>query len=131
MKVAPRREFGMATPVLRGLQSDIEAQIKDTIGRDSRFGSTAVSTPVQNGGSEAKDLVERISAASVEEIDQVVARLQSMRAALLEHGEHIRRELAVFESANENAAGSLRSVSELLVQWRRTGDAAPLSEAAE
>jgi hypothetical protein len=128
MKVAPRREFGLATPVLGGLQNDIEAQIKDSVGRDTRSGSN---NSVMNGGSDAKSLVERISAASVEEIDQAIGRLQRMRAALLEHSEHIRRELATFERANENAAGSLRSVSDVLMNWRRTGDAVPQSEAAE
>ena len=128
MRVAPHREFGMATPVLGGLQNDMEAQIKDSVSRDTRFGSK---NAVPNGGSDAKSLVERISAASVEEIDQAIGRLQSMRAALLEHSEHMRKELATFERANENAAGSLRSVSEVLTHWRRTGDAVPQSEAAE
>ena len=56
MKVAPRREFGMATPILHELQNDIEAQMKDTIGRDSRFVSKAEPTPIQNGGCDAKSL---------------------------------------------------------------------------
>jgi hypothetical protein len=114
-----RHEFGKATPVVGGMQTEIENAMRDltrdTVARRPQ--------PIPAGGSDAKSLVERISAASIEQIDEALQELQNMRAGLLAHNERIRMEIAGYENANEKVSGSLKSVSDILAQWRQSAAA--------
>src|SRR5688572_26740822 len=106
-----RREFGMATPVAGTMRSDIEGEMSQIVARNA--GALSAS-----GGSDAKSLVERISAASLQEIDTALEELQSMRAGLLAHNERVRSEIAAFEAANDRVANSLNSISDILARWK-------------
>jgi hypothetical protein len=112
-----RHEFGKATPVVGGMQTEIENAMKDFVTRDT---VARRPQPIPAGGSDAKSLVERISAASIEQIDAALQELQNMRVGLLAHNERIRMEIAEYENANEKVSGSLKSVSDILAQWKQS-----------
>ena len=115
MQQLSRREFGKATPVVGGMQG-LESAIKDVVSGD---GVPRLDGQLVQGGSDAKSLVQRISAASLQEIDEALKELQSMRSALLAHTERIRIEIADYETANSRISGSLKSVSDTLAQWKQ------------
>jgi len=55
----------------------------------------------------------------LQEIDGALNELQNMKAALVAHNKRIRIEIAEYESANARVSGSLRSVSDILAQWKQ------------
>jgi hypothetical protein len=130
MKISRRTDFGTETAILDGIPKELEAQLQDVI-RGSGFVRQGTGNLDSSGGHEATSLVERVSAASVKEIDHALADLQSMRVTLLEHNEQIRMQLAAYEEANEKAAVSVSQVSEILMQWREITSASRQPEAAE
>jgi hypothetical protein len=108
-----RREFRKSVPVADGMQWGIESAIKDVVTQNGPRGQ------LEEGASDAKSLIQRISATSLQEIDETLKELHSMRAALLAHNERIRIEIADYETANSRISGSLKSVSDILAQWKQ------------
>jgi hypothetical protein len=121
MKLTRLGDLAQATEADAGSQSELEAQIKDLVHRDSIRKSRR--DPEHDAAADATLLIERISAASMAAIDQAIGELQNMRAQLLDHNEKVRRELRALEFANEEAAGSLKAVSGILKQWRQDSPA--------
>jgi hypothetical protein len=121
MKLTRLGELAQAAKADPEAQSEIEAQIKDLVHRDSIRKSRR--DPEHDPAADATLLIERISAAAMATIDQAIGELQTMRATLLDHNERVRRELRALEVASEDASASLRAVSGILGQWRQTGPA--------
>jgi hypothetical protein len=114
------------------VQGEIESQIKDLVRRDSIFTRKERSHSVGNSSeSDAKHMVKRISAVSLEVIDQAISRLQHMKASLLDQNEKVRLQVRALELANEEACGSLKTVSDVLAQWKQSSPVASPSVAAE
>jgi hypothetical protein len=121
MKLTRLGELAQATEADASSQSELEAQIKDLVHRDSIRKSRRDAE--HDAAAEATLLIERISAAAMATIDQAIGELQNMRAQLLDHNEKVRRELRALEVASEDASASLRAVSGILGQWRQIGPA--------
>jgi hypothetical protein len=121
MKLTRLGELAQATEAGASSQSELEAQIKDLVHRDSIRKSRRDAE--HDAAAEATLLIERISAAAMATIDQAIGELQNMRAQLLDHNEKVRRELRALEVASEDASASLRAVSGILGQWRQIGPA--------
>jgi hypothetical protein len=117
MKLTRLGDLAQATEADAGSQSEIEAQIKDLVRRDSIRKNRR--DPEHDPAADSTTLIERISAASMAAIDQAIGELQNMRAKLLDHNEKVRRELRALELANEEAGVSLKTVSGILDQWRQ------------
>ena len=111
-----RRDYRKSAPGVDGMQFGIESAIKDVV---TQNGARRLDGQLEEGASDAKSLVQRISATSLQEIDETLKELHSMRAALLAHNERIRIEIADYETANSRISGSLKSVSDILAQWKQ------------
>lgn len=61
-------------------------------------------------------LIQRVSNASVEEIDRVIAELQKLRGTLTAEGERIRREITNYAGMSQSAMTSLKIIGESLTQ---------------
>jgi hypothetical protein len=64
-------------------------------------------------------VVERISEISLEMIDQAISQLQSMKARLLDQNEQVWVQIRALKVVNEEASGSLKTVSHILAQWKQ------------
>src|SRR5215217_5907837 len=113
------------------MQGEIEAQIKDLVHRDSMFARKSRSHPVDREATQANQLIERISAASLATIDEALSQLQRMKSSLIEQNEKLRRELRALEFATEEAAGHLKEVANILEEWRQKNCDATKSHPAE
>lgn len=65
-----------------------------------------------------KTLIERVSGASVAEIDHVITELQSMRDTLRNEGERMRHELSDYAGLSQSAMLSMKIIGDGLAQWR-------------
>ena len=102
------------------VQGEIEAQIQDLAHRDSIF-TWKPGLPLIHSCSErdANRVVERISAISLEIIDQAISQLESMKARLLDQNEQVWLQIRALQVVNEEAFGSLKTVSHILAQWKQ------------
>jgi hypothetical protein len=63
-------------------------------------------------------LVERVAGASITEIDNVIAELQSVREILRQEGERVQREVSGYANLSQAAMTSMKIIAESMTQWR-------------
>ena len=76
----------------------------------------------QEGGDATVDsigsVIERVSSASVGEIERVMAELANVRDMLRGEGERVQRELSGYASLSQTAMTSMKIIGDSLVQWK-------------
>ena len=63
-------------------------------------------------------LIRRVSGASMEEIDRVIAELQTVRDMLRHEGERVSREIAGYASLSHAAMTAMKVIGESVTQWK-------------
>ena len=63
-------------------------------------------------------VIERVSGASVVEIERVMAELASVRDMLRSEGERVQREISGYASLSQAAMTSMKIIGDSLVQWK-------------
>ncbi len=63
-------------------------------------------------------LVQRVAAATMEEIDRVILELQSVRDMLRNEGERVCHEIAGYASLNHASKNAMKVIGDSLQQWR-------------
>ena len=66
-------------------------------------------------------LVQPVAGTSVQEIDRVIAELQTLRALLEEEGARVQRELAEYAHLSQSAMQSTKIIADSLAQWKTVG----------
>jgi hypothetical protein len=62
--------------------------------------------------------IERVSGASVVEIERVIAELSMVRDMLRSEGERVQREIAGYASLSQAAMTSMKIIADSLAQWK-------------
>jgi hypothetical protein len=63
-------------------------------------------------------VIERVSSASVAEIERVMMELASVRDMLRNEGERVRREVAGYAALTQGAMTSMKIIADSLGQWK-------------
>ena len=63
-------------------------------------------------------MIERVSSASVGEIERVMAELANVRDMLRGEGERVQREISGYASLSQTAMTSMKIIGDSLVQWK-------------
>ena len=98
-----------------------EGEIREFVRRD-----VAPRRPAASTGEAALDpvadnlnaLIRRVSGASMEEIDRVIAELQTVRDMLRHEGERVSREIAGYASLSHAAMTAMKVIGESVTQWK-------------
>ena len=99
-----------------------ERELREFVRRD---GASVRRTPETDGEPVANNigtLFERMAGTSVEEIDCLIAGLQTLRSLLQDHGARVRRELAEYANLSQAAMQSTKIIAQGLVRWKMVGD---------
>ena len=70
-------------------------------------------------------LVQRVAGTSVQEIDGLIAELQTLRALLEEEAARVQRNLAEYAHLSQSAMQSTRIIAESLAQWKQVSGYSP------
>ena len=70
-------------------------------------------------------MLQRVAGASVQEIDGLIAELQTLRALLLEEAARVQRNLAEYAHLSQSAMQSTRIIAESLAQWKQVSGYSP------
>jgi hypothetical protein len=120
-KPAPERR----TPERLGAINDavataFEGEIREFVRRDvaprrPRADADLSTEPVADN---LNALIGRVSSASMQEIDRVIADLQAVREMLRHEGERVTREIAGYASLTHAAMTAMKVIGESVTQWK-------------
>jgi hypothetical protein len=122
MTVIQSEQVGDGDPGADGnaTTNEVEGEIREFVRRD-----LSVLRRPRPERSEAADnvnsLIQRVSGASVVEIERVIAELTSVRDMLRHEGERVQREIAGYASLSQAAMTSMKIIADSLAQWNPRG----------
>ena len=99
-----------------------ERELREFVRRD---GASVRRTPETDGEPVANNigtLFERVAGTSMQEIDDLIAGLRTLRSLLQDRGARVQRELAEYAHLSQSAMASTRIIAEGLVQWKKVAD---------
>lgn len=109
--------------------TDVEAGIRDFVRNDIAYlrRPTPSMVPPSNptdiadaAVSNVNTLIQRVSGQSLEEIENLIGELESLRDLMHTEGQRVQRELAAYAQLSQAAMKSSRIIAENLAQWKRS-----------
>ena len=100
----------------RQTSNEFEGEIREFIRRD-----VTMRRPEQlpdAGTDSLNSLIERVSAATVMEIDRVIAELQNIRSLLHSEGDRVRREITGYAGLSQSAVSTMKVIADTLSQLK-------------
>jgi hypothetical protein len=100
--------------------SEFEGEIREFVRRDVSFWRRQQrQEPATDAVAESvNSVLQRVSSASIEEIERVIGELQTMRDMLRAEGERVQREIAGYANLSQAAMASMKIMSESLSRWK-------------
>jgi len=113
----------------RQASSEFEGEIREFIRRDvstRRAGETGEPIAASQVESEnLNSLLERVSGATVAEIDRLITELQTIRSLLVSEGDRVRREITGYAGLSQSAVATMKVINDTLTQLRPASLATP------
>jgi hypothetical protein len=106
-----------ATAVVEQVEGEIRAFVRRDISTFRRPRTETGDVAVDNISS----VIERVSGASVAEIDRVIAELSRVREMLRTEGERVQRELAGYANLSQAAMTSMKIIADSVTKWKSQG----------
>jgi hypothetical protein len=103
-----------ATAAVEQVEGEIRAFVRRDMSLFRRRQTEGGDTAVDNVSS----VIERVSSASVGEIERVMAELANVRDMLRGEGERVQREISGYASLSQTAMTSMKIIGDSLVQWK-------------
>ena len=103
-----------ATAAVEQVEGEIRAFVRRDLSAFRRRQQESGDAAVDNIGS----LIERVSSASVAEIERELAELANVRDMLRGEGERVQREISGYASLSQTAMNSMKIIGDSLVQWK-------------
>jgi hypothetical protein len=102
----------------------VEREIREFLKRDAGFSRPQRTDEVDADGVQCVEnlnaLIQRVAAASTEEIDRAILGLQCVRDVLRRQGAQVNRDLAGYASLNQHLMTGMKIIAENLQQWKST-----------
>jgi hypothetical protein len=126
--IIPERlgDIDQAAAAANNVGAEVEGEIREFVRRDAGFWRRprAATTEMTEPSSDtANSLIQRISGASIEEIDRAIVELQGMRETLKREGERVQRELTSYATTTQSALSSVKSITDSLSAWKQPAPA--------
>lgn len=101
----------------------VEGEIREFVRRDVAFlrrPRTEIEAQPEPVTENLNALIRRVSGASMDEIDRVIAELQGVREMLRAEGDRVNREIAGYASLNHAAMTAMKVIGDSITQWKGT-----------
>ncbi|AMN40041.1 hypothetical protein RHPLAN_15860 [Rhodoplanes sp. Z2-YC6860] len=103
-----------ATAAVEQVEGEIRAFVRRDVSSFRRPRNDAGDAGVDNISS----VIERVSGASVAEIDRVIAELSRVREMLRSEAERVQREIAGYANLSQAAMTSMKIIAESVTKWK-------------
>jgi hypothetical protein len=110
-----------AAPADKAAESAVEGEIREFVRRDVtalRRTPEAESEVVANN---IGTLLQRVAGSSVQEIDRLIAELQTLRDMLQTEGARVQREITEYAHLSQSAMQSTKIITDSLSKWKSDG----------
>ena len=112
---------------------EVEGEIREFVRRDVVGIRRQPESDSELVANNINQLLGRVAGTSVQEIDRLIAELQTLRELLHEEGARVQREIAEYAHLSQSAMQSTKIIAESLGKWKGGADwaaPAPLSRTA-
>ena len=117
-----------SAPAEKAPESAVEGEIREFVRRDV---ATLRRTPEAESEVVANNigtLLQRVAGSSVQEIDRLIAELQTLRDMLQSEGARVQREITEYAHLSQSAMQSTKIIAESLTHWKKIPDAPSLRD---
>jgi len=116
----------------RQATNEFEGEIREFIRRDvsARRPDAETLATSQVESDNLNSLLERVSGATVAEIDRLIAELQNIRSLLQSEGDRVRREITGYAGLSQSAVATMKVINDTLTQLRPAASAASNSKSS-
>ena len=103
-----------------GSASQVEGELGELIRRDvaQLRRPQLVEPPGDAAVSQVNTLIDRVSGASVREIEKLIAELESLRDFLQTEGQRVQREISGYAQLSQSAMSSTKIMVESVAKWK-------------
>ncbi|ARQ00140.1 hypothetical protein [Pseudorhodoplanes sinuspersici] len=106
----------------RNASNEFEGEIREFIRRDVTMRRHGTDSGTETGGEgnteNLNSLIERVSGATVSEIDRLISELQGIRTLLHNEGERVRREITGYAGLSQSAVATMKVIGDTLSQLK-------------
>ena len=102
----------------------VEGEIRAFVRRDVSVFRRRQGDTAEGGAGSINSVIERVSGASVAEIERVMAELSTLRDLLHTEGDRVQREVTGYASLSQAAMTSMKIIGDSLSQWKAQAPAA-------
>ena len=99
----------------------MEGEIREFIRRDGANLRRAPDNDSELVAGNISTLLQRVAGSSVQEIDRLIAELQTLRNLLHSESTRVQREITEFAHLSQSAMQSTRIIAESLASWKHGG----------
>ena len=110
-----------SAPAEKAPESAVEGEIREFVRRDV---ATLRRTPEAESEVVANNigtLLQRVAGSSVQEIDRLIAELQTLRDMLQSEGARVQREITEYAHLSQSAMQSTKIITDSLSKWKSEG----------
>ena len=104
-------------------ESEVEGEIREFVRRDVATLRRQPESDSEMVASNISSLLQRVSGTSVQEIDKLIAELQTLREMLANEGARVQREIVEYATLSQAAMQSTKIIAESLGHWKKVPDA--------
>jgi hypothetical protein len=95
----------------------VEGEIREFVRRDITSLRRNPDTDSDIVANNVSSLLQRVAGTSMQEIDRLIADLQSLRETLSTEGERVQREIARYATLSQSAMQSTKIIGESIAHW--------------
>ena len=96
----------------------VEGEIRAFVRRDVSVFRRRLQESADQAVGSVNSVIERVSGATVAEIERVMAELATLRDMLHNEGDRVRREVSGYASLSQAAMTSMKIIGDSLSQWK-------------
>jgi hypothetical protein len=102
--------------------AEFEGELQDVVRKNVTYWRKS---PDGDDAEAVTSVIQRVSGASLDEIDRVITQLEHMRETLRLEGERVQREIAGFADLSHSTMSSMKIIAEGLARWQRPAGQLP------
>jgi hypothetical protein len=108
--------------------NEVEGEIREFVRRDGALLRRRPEHESELVAGNIGSLLERVSGTSVQEIDRLIAELETLRARLQQESARVQREIVEYATLSQAAMQSTKIIAESLTHWKRVPGNPGISE---
>jgi transposase len=105
------------------VETGVEGEIREFVRRDVAGLRRQPESDSELVANNISTLLQRVAGTSVQEIDKLIAELQTLREMLANEGARVQKEIVEYATLSQAAMQSTRIIAESISHWKKIPDA--------